>query len=82
MVGILLGYLLSYLFIEEVGGWRSMYGAAILPALALFAGMVCPVSVFLPSLLLCMTKQPHLPCFKFPAVSCVGYFSKAAAPCC
>jgi len=43
VVGILLGYLLSYLFIQDVGGWRNMYGAAILPALGLFAGMVLPL---------------------------------------
>ena len=40
MVGILLGYLVSYLYIEEVGGWRSMYGISILPAVALGIGMV------------------------------------------
>lgn len=42
MVGILLGYLISYLLIEEVGGWRSMYGVSILPAAILGIGMVSP----------------------------------------
>ena len=38
--GILLGYLTSFLFIDHVGGWRSMYGAAAPIALALGLGMV------------------------------------------
>ena len=41
MVGILLGYLTSYLFINDVGGWRMMYGVALFPAVVLLAGMVC-----------------------------------------
>ena len=45
MVGILLGYLVSYLYIEEVGGWRSMYGVSILPAAALGLGMVSDGSI-------------------------------------
>ena len=40
MVGILLGYLASYEFVETVGGWRIMYGASAAPALLLLAGMV------------------------------------------
>lgn len=35
--GILLGYSLSYLFSDDVGGWRSMY--EIVPALALVLGL-------------------------------------------
>ena len=45
MVGILLGYLASYEFVDTVGGWRIMYGASAAPALLLLAGMVrvyCP----------------------------------------
>jgi Sugar (and other) transporter len=38
--GILLGYLASYVWVDEVGGWRLMYGSAALPALALGLGMV------------------------------------------
>lgn len=38
--GILLGYLASALWVGETGGWRYMYGAALLPALLVFAGMV------------------------------------------
>jgi MFS family permease len=40
VVGILLGYLTSYLFIDDVGGWRIMYGIAAAPAMVLLAGMV------------------------------------------
>lgn len=46
VVGILLGYLVSYLYIEQVGGWRSMYGLSIIPAVALGAGMVRHNSTF------------------------------------
>jgi MFS family permease len=38
--GILLGYLTSYLFVDNVGGWRLMYGLAAGPAVILLAGMV------------------------------------------
>lgn len=38
--GILLGYLSSYWFIDNVGGWRNMYGLAIPLALTLGIGMV------------------------------------------
>ena len=38
--GILLGYLASALWVGETGGWRYMYGAALPPALLVFAGMV------------------------------------------
>eukprot|EP01023_Acetabularia_acetabulum_P013149 TRINITY_DN16287_c0_g1_i2.p1 TRINITY_DN16287_c0_g1~~TRINITY_DN16287_c0_g1_i2.p1 ORF type:complete len:556 (-),score=93.06 TRINITY_DN16287_c0_g1_i2:290-1795(-) len=37
--GILLGYLASYLLIQTVGGWRYMFGAALIPAIALAIGM-------------------------------------------
>lgn len=37
--GILLGYFTSYLFSEEVGGWRSIYACAAPLALALGVGM-------------------------------------------
>lgn len=37
--GILLGYLVSTNFIGDVGGWRSMYGAAVVPAAALAVAM-------------------------------------------
>ncbi|KAK3277041.1 Vacuolar glucose transporter 1 [Cymbomonas tetramitiformis] len=37
--GILLGYLVSSNFIGDVGGWRSMYGAAVVPAAALTVAM-------------------------------------------
>eukprot|EP00877_Chromochloris_zofingiensis_P011610 jgi/Chrzof1/6702/Cz19g06060.t1 len=37
--GILLGYLSSYWFIDNVGGWRNMYGLAIPLALTLGIGM-------------------------------------------
>ena len=40
MGGILLGYLASALWVGETGGWRYMYGASLLPAIALLAGMV------------------------------------------
>ena len=40
MVGILLGYLTSYIFIESEAGWRSMFGLAAFPTLILGAGMV------------------------------------------
>lgn len=40
MTGILLGYLASYLFIDDIGGWRLMYGLAAGPALIVLAGMV------------------------------------------
>lgn len=40
MGGILLGYLTSYLFVDDVGGWRLMYGLAAGPAVILLAGMV------------------------------------------
>ncbi|CAL8468142.1 g7681 [Coccomyxa elongata] len=39
VIGILLGYLTSYLFIDDVGGWRAMYGLAAGPAVILLAGM-------------------------------------------
>ena len=42
MVGILLGYLASYLFIDTTGGWRYMFGLAALPTAALGLGMVSP----------------------------------------
>ena len=37
--GILLGYLVSYLSISTVGGWRLIYGAAVPLSLVLMAGM-------------------------------------------
>ncbi|DBA88440.1 TPA: hypothetical protein ACH3X2_004930 [Trebouxia sp. C0005] len=37
--GILLGYLASALWVGDTGGWRYMYGAALPPALIVFAGM-------------------------------------------
>lgn len=37
--GILLGYLTSYFFIDDVGGWRNMYAIAAPLALLLGAGM-------------------------------------------
>ena len=40
MVGILLGYLTSYLFIDATGGWRYMFGLAAIPTVALGIGMV------------------------------------------
>lgn len=40
MGGILLGYLASALWVGDTGGWRYMYGAALPPALLVFAGMV------------------------------------------
>ena len=40
MLGILLGYLTGYLFVEDIGGWRSMYGIAAVPALLAGLGMV------------------------------------------
>ena len=40
MVGILLGYLFSYIFIDTTGGWRYMFGLAAIPTLVLGAGMV------------------------------------------
>ena len=39
MVGILLGYLGGALWIEDVGGWRAMFGAAVFPAVVLGGGM-------------------------------------------
>lgn len=40
MGGILAGYFAGYTFIDEVGGWRSMYGVAAPLALLLGVGMV------------------------------------------
>ena len=40
MVGILLGYLAGYLFIDSTGGWRYMFGLSAIPTLALGLGMV------------------------------------------
>lgn len=40
MGGILLGYLASNIFISDVGGWRIMYGASLVPAILLGLGMV------------------------------------------
>ena len=40
VVGILSGYLASYLFIDNVGGWRTMYGLSFIPSIALLLGMV------------------------------------------
>ncbi|GBF98053.1 D-xylose-proton symporter-like chloroplastic [Raphidocelis subcapitata] len=37
--GILAGYFVSYVFAEEVGGWRSIYACAAPLALLLFAGV-------------------------------------------
>ena len=54
MVGILLGYLASYEFVDTVGGWRIMYGASAVPALLLLAGMVRA----LPSLLIPTHQYP------------------------
>lgn len=42
VVGILLGYLASAVWVDEVGGWRYMYGAALPAALLVLAGMVSP----------------------------------------
>ncbi|KAK9818055.1 hypothetical protein WJX72_006373 [[Myrmecia] bisecta] len=39
VAGILSGYLTSYLFVDDVGGWRNMYGLSLLPAIALSIGM-------------------------------------------
>lgn len=40
VVGILLGYVVSFVFVDAVGGWRWMYGLGALPALALGCGML------------------------------------------
>ena len=48
VVGILLGYLVSYLFIDTTGGWRYMFGLAAIPTLALGLGMVRPCALQLP----------------------------------
>ena len=57
MVGILMGYLTSYLLISEVGGWRSMFGVSVFPAIVLGSGMVSSLHVLLgpiaPKLLVC-----------------------------
>ena len=37
--GILAGYGASYAFVETLGGWRYMYGLAVVPAVLLGAGM-------------------------------------------
>lgn len=37
--GILAGYATSYIFVNEVGGWRNMYACAAVPALLAFAGV-------------------------------------------
>ena len=37
--GILLGYLVSYLVIDSVGGWRSIYGVGVPLSVLLMAGM-------------------------------------------
>lgn len=42
--GILAGYFSGFQFIEEVGGWRSMYGVAAPLALLLGVGMVSVMS--------------------------------------
>ena len=47
VVGILMGYLNSYLLISEVGGWRSMLGLSIIPAIVLGSGMVSTLEVLL-----------------------------------
>jgi sugar porter (SP) family MFS transporter len=39
-VGVLSGYSLGYLTAEQVGGWRTIFGAALFPAIALGAGML------------------------------------------
>jgi len=39
VIGILLGYLGGALWIEDVGGWRLMFGSALFPAVILGAGM-------------------------------------------
>lgn len=38
--GSLMGYLFGYLFVDAVGGWREMYGAAAPLSLLLGIGMV------------------------------------------
>lgn len=38
--GILAGYAASYVFVEQLGGWRWMYGLASVPAALLLAGML------------------------------------------
>lgn len=43
--GILLGYLVSYLFVNSSSGWRIMYGVAIPLAVIFGLGMVSPVSI-------------------------------------
>lgn len=40
VIGILLGYTVSYIFISSRGGWRWMYGIGVMPAVALGTGMV------------------------------------------
>ena len=42
VVGILLGYLFSYIFIDTTGGWRYIFGLAAIPTVVLAAGMVSP----------------------------------------
>eukprot|EP01026_Neomeris_dumetosa_P065428 TRINITY_DN6280_c0_g1_i3.p2 TRINITY_DN6280_c0_g1~~TRINITY_DN6280_c0_g1_i3.p2 ORF type:complete len:354 (+),score=30.96 TRINITY_DN6280_c0_g1_i3:119-1063(+) len=37
--GILLGYLSSYLLVSTIGGWRYMFGVAVIPATILGLGM-------------------------------------------
>lgn len=39
VLGILLGYLASFLFVSKAGGWRAIYLVAAPAAMALFAGM-------------------------------------------
>ncbi|EFN53468.1 hypothetical protein CHLNCDRAFT_25635 [Chlorella variabilis] len=38
--GILAGYAASFVFVEQLGGWRWMYGLAAAPAVVLAAGML------------------------------------------
>lgn len=59
MVGILLGYLASALWVGETGGWRNMYGVAVFPALILAAGMVSAT----PASPCCAVLRPAMLCF-------------------
>lgn len=65
--GILLGYLASALWVGETGGWRYMYGAALPPALLVFAGMVSHCSASCYSM--CSGRQWSVTSTRFHAVS-------------
>ena len=80
VVGILSGYLASYLLIDTVGGWRTMYGLSFFPAVGLLLGMVSPSCQQLENMHV-STQSHHQSCSNAPCQSRSKAKKSSRRPC-